>query len=155
MNDIETNTRENFPYPKSDSETRSSEERWHLLGTRVPKAEIVYFSQMLIVYVIIITSITNLSLQNGSTELWISLLSSCIGYALPNPKLKKWSAPCLLNPAPAFASVDRREAENRDGFTDSWNAEPAQKTWKDRAEKKGPTVKNPPGNKWEAPHPCI
>ena len=88
MNDIETNTRENFPYPKSDSETRSSEERWHLLGTRVPKAEIVYFSQMLIVYVIIITSITNLSLQNGSTELWISLLSSCIGYALPNPKLK-------------------------------------------------------------------
>ena len=39
MNDIETNTRENFPYPKSDSETRSSEERWHLLGTRVPKAE--------------------------------------------------------------------------------------------------------------------
>ena len=49
MNDIETITRENFPYPKSDSETRSSEERWHLLGTRVPKAEIVYFSQMLIV----------------------------------------------------------------------------------------------------------
>ena len=88
MNDIETNTRENFPYPKTDSETRSLEERWHLLGTRVPKAEIVYFSQMVIVYVIIITSITNLSLQNGSTELWISLLSSCIGYALPNPKLK-------------------------------------------------------------------
>ena len=52
MNDIETNTRENFRYPKSDSETGSSEERWHLLGTRVPKAEIVYFSQMLIVYVV-------------------------------------------------------------------------------------------------------
>ena len=84
MNDIETNT--SLP---SDSETRSTEERWHLLGTRVPKTEIVYFSQMVIVYVIIITSITNLSLQNGSTELWISLLSSCIGYALPNPKLKK------------------------------------------------------------------
>ena len=88
MNDIETNTRENFPYPKSDSETRSSEERWHSLETRVPKAEILYFSQMLIVYVIIITSITNLSLQNGWTELWISLLISCIGEALPNPKLK-------------------------------------------------------------------
>ena len=83
MNDIETNT--SFP---SDSESRWTEERWHLLGTSVPKTEIVYFSQMIIVYVIIITSITNLSLQNGSTELWISLLSSCIGYALPNPKLK-------------------------------------------------------------------
>ena len=32
MNDIETNT--SLP---SDSETRSTEERWHLLGTRVPK----------------------------------------------------------------------------------------------------------------------
>ena len=75
---------------------------------------------MVIVYVIIITSITNLSLQNRSTELWISLLSSCIGYTLPNPKLKKWSLPCLLNPAPAFASVDRRKAEKRDGFTNFW-----------------------------------
>lgn len=75
--------------PKHDEESHSSGERWHLLGTRVPQAEIVYFCQMIIVYIIIITSIVNLSLQNGSTELWISLLSSCIGYALPNPKLKK------------------------------------------------------------------
>ena len=84
MNDIETST--SLPL---DSETRSTEERWHLLETRVPKTEIVYFSQIFIVYVIIITPIANLSLQNGSTELWISLLSSCIGHALPNPKLKK------------------------------------------------------------------
>lgn len=34
-----------------------------------------------IVYIIIITSIVNLSLQNGSTELWISLLSSYIDFA--------------------------------------------------------------------------
>ena len=103
----------------SDSETRSTEERWHLLGTRVPKTEIVYFSQMMIVYVIIITSITNLSLQNGSTELWISLLSSCIGYALPNPKLKKRSILYPLNRVPVFASVGRPEAEKPDGFTSS------------------------------------
>ena len=76
-------------FPKPDVENRSNGERWHLLGTRVPQAEIVYFCQMIIVYVIIITSIANLSIQNGSTELWISLLSSCIGYALPSPKLKK------------------------------------------------------------------
>ena len=68
---------------------RSNGERWHLLGTRVPQTEIVYFCQIIIVYVIIITSIINLSLQNGSSELWISLLSSCIGYVLPSPKLKK------------------------------------------------------------------
>ncbi len=85
----------NFPKPEEESiknpdeKSQASGERWHLLGTRVPRGEIVYFCQMIIVYIIIITSIANLSLQNGSTELWISLLSSCIGYALPNPKLKK------------------------------------------------------------------
>ena len=81
--------REAFIHLPHDDENRSNGEKWHLLGTRVPQAEIVYFCQMIIVYVIIITSIINLSLQNGSSELWISLLSSCIGYALPSPKLKK------------------------------------------------------------------
>ena len=32
----------------------------------------------------------NLSLQNGSTEQWISLLSSAIGYVLPNPSMKPY-----------------------------------------------------------------
>lgn len=52
------------------------------------REQVVYACQMLIVYTIIIASLVNLSLRNGSAELWISLLSSCIGYALPNPKLK-------------------------------------------------------------------
>ena len=52
------------------------------------KSEIVYFCQMIVIYIIMITSIVNLSLQNGSTELWISLLSSAIGYVLPNPSMK-------------------------------------------------------------------
>ncbi len=91
----ETNTHETLleeeviGFPKPDVDQEVNAERWHLLGTRVPREEIVYFCQMIIVYIIIIASITNLSLQNGSTELWISLLSSCIGYALPNPKMKK------------------------------------------------------------------
>ena len=92
MNDNESNQpeRETFiHFPKSDDEIQSNGDKWHLLGTRVPQAEIVYFSQIIIVYIIIIVSIINLSLENGSTELWISLLSSCIGYALPSPKLKK------------------------------------------------------------------
>ncbi len=90
MNATESPERKTFiHFPKADDENKYNGERWHLLGTRVPLAEIVYFCQMIIVYIIIITSIVNLSLQNGSTELWISLLSSCIGYALPSPKLKK------------------------------------------------------------------
>jgi hypothetical protein len=39
------------------------------------ESEIVYFCQMSVVYVIIVTSIVNLSLQNGKNELWITLLS--------------------------------------------------------------------------------
>ena len=91
MNTSENPTpeREAFIHLPQDEENQSNSEKWHLLGTRVPQAEIVYFCQMIIVYVIIITSIVNLSLQNGRSELWISLLSSCIGYALPSPKLKK------------------------------------------------------------------
>ena len=91
--DIETTTpqREQGPpiFSKREEDNASNSDRWHLLGTRVPKAEIVYFCQMIIVYTIIITSVINLSLQNGSSELWIALLSSNIGYVLPNPKLKK------------------------------------------------------------------
>ena len=77
-----------IPFTKSEEDGDKSD-KWHVLGSRVPRAELVYFSQITIVYIIIIASIVNLSVQNGSTELWISLLSSCIGYALPNPKLKK------------------------------------------------------------------
>ena len=87
MNDLERNTPEREAFLEKQDDNHS--DKWHLLGTRVPKTEIVYFCQMIIVYIIIIASVINLSIQNGSSELWISLLSSCIGYALPNPKLKK------------------------------------------------------------------
>lgn len=63
-------------------------EKWELWGNRCPKSEIVYFCQMFVVFVIIVTSIANLTLNNGKSELWIALLSSAIGYTLPNPKMK-------------------------------------------------------------------
>ena len=44
---------------------------------------------MLLVYIIVVTSIVNLSMNGGKTELWVSLLSSAIGYALPSPTLNK------------------------------------------------------------------
>ena len=66
---------------------RQSSQEWSLFGNAVPKAEIVYICQIIIVYVIIVTSIVNLSLNNDNPELWISLLCSAIGYALPSPSL--------------------------------------------------------------------
>ena len=71
-----------------DRGSSTHSERWEVMGSKLPKLEIVYFCQMIVVYVIIVTSIVNLSLQNGKNELWITLLSSAIGYALPSPILK-------------------------------------------------------------------
>ena len=60
-----THERETFIRISQD-ETQSNRERWYLLGTRVHQAEIVNFCQIQLVYIVIITSIINLSLENGS-----------------------------------------------------------------------------------------
>ena len=61
---------------------------WNIFGKRLPKSEIVYFSQVIIIYLVIITCIVNLSVNNGDSNLWTALLSSCLGYILPAPKIK-------------------------------------------------------------------
>ena len=63
--------------------------RWTFLGKPLPRSEIVYFCQVILVYGIVITSIVNLSTNNEKTELWVTLLSSAIGYVLPSPALDK------------------------------------------------------------------
>lgn len=69
--------------------TISDKEVWNVLGYPVPKQEVVFFSQIIILYIVIIISLVNLSLQNGDQNLWISFLSASIGYLLPNPTIKK------------------------------------------------------------------
>ena len=55
---------------------------------KLPINEIVFICQVLVVYSIIIASIYNLSIGTNERELWIKLLSSAVGYLLPNPVLK-------------------------------------------------------------------
>lgn len=43
---------------------------------------------MIIILVVISTSIYNLTYQKGDTNMWTALLSSSIGYILPNPRIK-------------------------------------------------------------------
>ena len=66
-----------------------SGESWTLLGKKVAKSETVFFSQIIIIYIVVITCIVNLSLDKGNSNLWTALLSSSLGYLLPNPKIKK------------------------------------------------------------------
>jgi hypothetical protein len=69
----------------------TSPNHWNIFGYQVPKSEIVFFSQVILIYTIVITSIVNLSLgtNEGENKVWIALLSSSFGYLLPNPTLKK------------------------------------------------------------------
>ena len=72
---------------KSREEVISSASQWHVLGRRVPRSEIVFACQMILVYIVVCASTTNLSMELGDSNLWTALLSSCLGYILPNPKL--------------------------------------------------------------------
>ena len=71
-----------------DNTSRNSE-NWRLFGTNVTRSEVVYITQVILIYIIVITCIVNLSFKVGDSNLWTALLSSCLGYLLPNPTLKK------------------------------------------------------------------
>lgn len=71
-----------------EREDSHSSERWQWMGKKLPKSEIVYFCQMTVVFIIITTAIANLSLGTGSSELWLTLLSSAAAYVLPAPSMK-------------------------------------------------------------------
>lgn len=62
---------------------------WDVFGKTVPRAEIVFVCQMIIIYVVIGVSLFSLTRGNDAADkqLWIALLSSCLGYLLPNPRI--------------------------------------------------------------------
>ena len=66
----------------------SEEQGWCCSGSRVPRAEIVYCCQVVLILVIVFASIYNLTKEQGDQQLWTALLSSCMGYLLPNPTIK-------------------------------------------------------------------
>ena len=71
------------------SETHSDHQQWQFCGQGVPKSEIVFFCQIIILYTVILTSIYNLTKGHSDFQLWTALLSSSLGYLLPHPTIKK------------------------------------------------------------------
>lgn len=64
---------------------------WPVFGKLLPRMEIVFLCQMVIIYAVIAVALFNLTGGNGEGQdgkIWIALLSSCLGYMLPNPKLE-------------------------------------------------------------------
>ena len=62
---------------------------WHIFGRECPKEEIVFLCQVIILYTVIVVSIYNLTVAHDDSTLWTALLSSSLGYLLPNPSLKR------------------------------------------------------------------
>ena len=77
------------PPAAAQQELRPRTRLWHMFGRRVPRSEIVFCCQTLLVYVVAVTSLVNITLSNGPLNLWIALLSSSLGYLLPHPSLDK------------------------------------------------------------------
>ena len=77
------------PVQQRKPQPRPTTRLWDVFGRRVPRSEIVFFCQTFIIYIVVITSLINLTLQNGPINLWIALLGSGLGYLLPHPSIDK------------------------------------------------------------------
>ena len=77
---------------EDSTDARSEEDSstpWHLFGIVCPKEEIVFLCQVLVLFTVILISIYNLTTGHKNSILWTALLSSSLGYLLPNPTLRR------------------------------------------------------------------
>ncbi len=56
-----------------------------------------FFVQAGLIYIISISCIVNLSLGTGPANVWIALLSGCLGYLLPEPKIRREKTKSVLD----------------------------------------------------------
>lgn len=55
----------------------------------IKKPDLILFSsQVLLIFIVVITSLINLSIGCDNPNFWTVVLTSCLGYIMPNPKLK-------------------------------------------------------------------
>ena len=74
----------------SSYSSSSSEKLNTICCGKISKHPVAYFCQVIAIFIVIIACVLNLSLNNGNKpELWASLLSGCLGYLLPAPKIKR------------------------------------------------------------------
>lgn len=66
-----------------------TERHWPIFGHRIPKKEIVFFCQIIVIYTVIVWSLYNLTTGGDNQTLWVTLVSASLGAILPNPSLKR------------------------------------------------------------------
>ena len=71
------------------SRTSNGGETWTCCS-RIPKEEVVYFCQVVLIYIIAVACLVNLSIgDKEQNSIWWSLLSGSVGYLLPSPRIGK------------------------------------------------------------------
>ena len=73
---------------QSAEQSTGNEQRWCCLGHKVPRTEIVFATQVFVVFVVVAVSLYNITTNHPNLNLWTILLSSSLGYILPNPRLE-------------------------------------------------------------------
>lgn len=54
----------------------------------VHPGNILFFAQIICIIVVVCVACANLTTETGNQQLWSLILTSCLGFIMPNPKLK-------------------------------------------------------------------
>jgi len=70
----------------SERRFSSALENWCLCDSVIPAQEIIYITQIVLIYIVVICCIVNLTIgKEEQAAVWASLLSGALGYMLPAP----------------------------------------------------------------------
>jgi hypothetical protein len=68
--------------------TNSNSDWWVTCLGRMHKDQVVFLVQVVAAYIVILTSLINITVSSENTCLWATLASGTIGYLLPSPSIK-------------------------------------------------------------------
>ena len=66
-----------------------------------------FFAQAILIYIISVACIVNLSIGTGPSHVWVALLSGCLGYILPEPKIRREKVRSVLDLQPSADEEQR------------------------------------------------
>ena len=89
ISDVSTTSMRTQAPKRTHTPKRRPLSTWIFMGRELPRSEIVFFSQMSIIVCVVVAAIYNLTTSHEGRSLWITLLSSSLGYILPNPSIER------------------------------------------------------------------
>lgn len=87
VDQVDCNAVEQFVFDSNNEERKS----WKFCNSiTLPRSEVVFFTQVFLIFILITLCSVKLlcfDLPCEEMSIWIAILSSTVGYILPNPKL--------------------------------------------------------------------